>query len=282
MERKPEWLKKKIDIKELGKMQALLRSLSLHTVCEGADCPNRGECFKAGTATFMILGNTCTRGCRFCAVGKGRPAPPDPAEPEHVADAAQKLGLKHVVVTSVTRDDLPDGGASHFAKTIRALNNRLPQSTVEVLIPDFKGSEEALNFVIAAQPDVVNHNLETVPSLYSTVRPQAVYKRSLELLKRVKQSGILAKTGIMVGLGETEREVLRVLDDIAAIGCDMLTIGQYLAPSKEHLPVAEYVLPETFDKYKQEALERGIKYVASAPLVRSSYNAALGMEVLKK
>lgn len=278
-QRKPEWLKKKIDLKSLNEMQALMRSLSLHTVCEGADCPNRGECFKSGTATFMILGDTCTRGCRFCAVGKGKPLPPDPDEPEHVADAAEKLGLKHVVVTSVTRDDLPDGGAAHFAATVRALKSRIP-ATVEVLIPDFKGSEEALNTVIEAKPDIINHNLETVPPLYNTVRPQAVYERSLELLKRVKTSGILAKTGIMVGVGETNEQVLTLIDDIAAIGVDMLTIGQYLQPSKEHLPVAEYVTPEQFEEYKRAALEKGIRYVASAPLVRSSYNAAEGMKEL--
>jgi lipoic acid synthetase len=212
-------------------------------------------------------------------VGKGKPLPPDPAEPEHIADAAEKLNLKHVVVTSVTRDDLPDGGSAHFAAVIRAIRNRIP-ATIEVLIPDFKGSEDALNKVIAAKPDIINHNLETVPSLYKAVRPQAVYERSLELLKRVKQSGILSKTGIMVGLGETEQEVLSLMDDIAAFGCDMLTIGQYLRPSSEHIPIAEYVRPEKFEEYKKAALERGIKYVASAPLVRSSYNAAEGMKAV--
>lgn len=283
MERKPDWLKKKIDLKDLGGMQALMRSLSLHTVCESAECPNRGECFKSGTATFMILGDVCTRRCRFCAVGKGAPLlPPDENEPERVADAAEKLGLRHIVVTSVTRDDLPDGGASHFASTIAALKKRLPQSTIEVLIPDFKGDKHSLSAVISARPDIINHNLETVPSLYKTVRPQAEYGRSLELLRRVKRSGIPAKTGIMAGLGETEREVLELLDDIASVGCDMLTIGQYLAPSKEHIPIAEYVTPQTFDKYSREALARGIKYVASGPFVRSSYNAAEGMEAVKR
>lgn len=281
-QRKPEWLKKKIDLKSLTEMQALMRSLSLHTVCEGADCPNRGECFKSGTATFMILGDTCTRNCRFCAVGKGRPLPPDPKEPEHVAEAAEKLGLKHVVVTSVTRDDLPDGGASHFAATVRALKSRLPKSTAEVLIPDFKGSEQALNTVIEAGPDIINHNLETVPSLYSIVRPQAAYERSLELLRRVKASGLLSKTGIMVGVGETKEQVISLIEDIAAIGVDMLTIGQYLQPSKEHLPIAEYIHPEQFEEYKRIALDKGIRYVASAPLVRSSYNAAEGMEAVRK
>jgi lipoic acid synthetase len=277
---KPEWLKKKIDLKSLTEMQALMRSLSLHTVCESADCPNRGECFKAGTATFMILGDMCTRNCLFCAVGKGRPLPPDPGEPERVADAAKKLGLRHVVVTSVTRDDLSDGGAFHFAATVRALRSRLPESTVEVLIPDFNGSGEALNIVIDAKPDIINHNLETVPSLYKTVRPQAVYGRSLELLKRVKKSGILAKTGIMVGLGETKEEVLSLIGDIAAVGCDMLTIGQYLQPSKGHLTVAEYIRPEQFGEYKRAAFEMGIRHTASAPFVRSSYNAAEAIKEL--
>jgi lipoyl synthase len=282
MERKPEWLRAKVNPSALKDMQVLLRSLSLHTVCESADCPNRGECFKAGTATFMILGNTCTRNCRFCAVEKGRPASPDPTEPEHLAEAAKKLGLKHVVVTSVTRDDLPDGGAEHFAQTIYSLKQALPESSVEVLIPDLKGSAEALNIIINAKPDIINHNLETVKSLYSKVRPQAVYERSLELLERVRVSGIYSKTGIMVGLGETEEQVFELLADIAKVGCGMLTIGQYLRPSESHIPVVEYVPPERFEKYKEAAIKKGIKYVASSPLVRSSYNAIEGMNEMRK
>ena len=280
--RKPEWLKKRIDPVAEAQMEAFLRSLSLHTVCEGANCPNRSECFKSKTATFMILGDVCTRGCRFCAVAKGAPQCVDPEEPEHVALAAEKLGLKHVVVTSVTRDDLPDGGAAYFARTVEALKARLPECTVEVLIPDFQGSESALNTVIAAQPDIINHNIETVPSLYRTVRPQAVYERSLELLRRVKQAGGCSKTGLMVGLGETKAEVLSLFDDLVGMGCDMLTIGQYLQPSKQHLPVLEYVTPQQFDEYKAIALEKGFKYVASGPFVRSSYHAAEGMAEMEK
>ncbi len=280
--RKPEWLRKRTDPVAEAQMEALLRSLNLHTVCEGANCPNRGECFKSRTATFMILGDVCTRGCRFCAVTKGKPVPVDPDEPEHVAQAAEKLGLKHIVVTSVTRDDLPDGGAAHFAATVAALKSRLPQSSVEVLIPDFQGSESALNTVIASRPDIINHNIETVPSLYPTVRPQAVYARSLELLQRVHQAGLVSKTGFMVGLGETVAEVHALMDDLVASGCDMLTIGQYLQPSKQHLPVAEYVTPQRFEEYKAAALGKGFKFVASGPFVRSSYHAAEGMAEVGK
>ena len=275
--RKPQWLKKQFDPVAEGKMTALLRSLSLHTVCEDANCPNRSECFKSKTATFLILGDVCTRGCRYCAVSKGAPFPLDPDEPKHVAEAAETLGLKHIVVTSVTRDDLPDGGADHFARTIAALRERLPQSTLEVLIPDFQGDSDALQCVIDAKPDIINHNVETVPALYPVVRPQANYRRSLELLQRVKHAGLYSKTGFMVGLGETREDVLSLMDDLAAIGCDMLTIGQYLQPSKNHLPVAAFITPEQFDEYKELALAKGIRYVASGPFVRSSYHAAEAM-----
>jgi lipoic acid synthetase len=280
--RKPEWLKKMIDPAAEAQMTALLRSLSLNTVCEGANCPNRSECFKSKTATFMILGGVCTRGCRYCAVAKGRPEPLDADEPERVADAAEKLGLKHVVVTSVTRDDLPDGGAAHFARTVAALRRRLPESTVEVLIPDFLGSMTALQSVIDSRPDIINHNVETVPALYRAARPQADYARSLELLKRVKDAGCYSKTGLMVGLGETREDVLALLDDLVEVGCDMLTIGQYLQPSKNHLPVAEFVTPEQFEEYKTIALDKGIRYVASGPFVRSSYHAADGMAEMER
>jgi len=275
--RKPEWLKKQFDPIAESRMTALLRSLSLHTVCEDANCPNRSECFKSKTATFLILGDVCTRGCRYCAVAKGAPAMLDPDEPQHVAEAAEKLDLRHVVVTSVTRDDLPDGGADHFAQTILALRKRLPLSTIEVLIPDFQGSETSLNLVIDAKPDIINHNVETVPSLYPVVRPQADYARSLELLRRVKQAGLYCKTGFMVGLGETRQDVLALMDDLVAAGCDMLTIGQYLQPSKNHLPVVEFITPAQFDEYKVIALEKGIRFVASGPFVRSSYHAAEAM-----
>lgn len=275
--RKPQWLKRQFDPVAEAKMTTLLRSLSLHTVCEDANCPNRSECFKSKTATFMILGDVCTRGCRYCAVAKGAPFPLDPDEPQHVAKAAETLGLRHVVVTSVTRDDLPDGGADHFARTILALREHLPKSTIEVLIPDFQGSEAALQRVMEAKPDIINHNVETVPALYPVVRPQANYLRSLELLRRVKAAGLYSKTGFMVGLGETRQDVLALMDDLVATGCDMLTIGQYLQPSKNHLPVVEFITPEQFDEYKNIALAKGIRYVASGPFVRSSYHAAEAM-----
>lgn len=280
--RKPQWLKKQFDPVAEAQMTALLRSLSLHTVCEDANCPNRSECFKSKTATFLILGDVCTRGCRYCAVAKGAPQPLDPDEPQRAAEAAETLGLAHIVVTSVTRDDLPDGGADHFAQTIRALRDRLPQSTIEVLIPDFQGSEQALQCVIEAKPDIINHNIETVPSLYPVVRPQANYLRSLELLQRVKQAGIYSKTGFMVGLGESRQDVLSLMDDLVATGCDMLTIGQYLQPSKNHLPVAEFITPEQFDEYKEIALAKGIRYVATGPFVRSSYHAAEAMAHMER
>lgn len=275
--RKPEWLKKKIDPIAEARMTTLLRSLSLHTVCEGANCPNRSECFQSKTATFLILGDTCTRGCRYCAVDKGVPKPLDPNEPQHVADAAETLGLQHVVITSVTRDDLPDGGAAHFSQTVEAIRQRLPSSTIEVLIPDFQGSARALERVIASRPDIINHNVETVRSLYPTVRPQANYLRSLELLQRVKQAGIYSKTGFMVGLGETQKEVMDLLDDLVSVDCDMLTIGQYLQPSRYHLPVAEFITPDQFEAYRKAALEKGIRFVASGPFVRSSYHASEAM-----
>ena len=284
MQRKPEWLKKKMDPAAVMEMEGMLRSLNLHTVCEGANCPNRGECFKNRTATFMILGDVCTRNCRFCAVCKGRPTPVDPMEPENIATAARQLGLRHTVITSVTRDDLPDGGAAHFAECIRALKERMPDSTVEVLIPDFRGSLAALQTVMDARPEIINHNIETVPRLYPAVRPMAQYDRSLELLERVKRlgGGIYSKTGIMVGLGETEDEVLSAMDDLIAVGCDILTIGQYLQPSREHIAVAEFIHPDQFEKYRRTGLEKGFKYVASGPLVRSSYNAIEGMEEMIK
>lgn len=280
--RKPEWLKKKIDPIAEAQMTALLRSLALHTVCEDANCPNRSECFKSRTATFMILGDVCTRGCRYCAVTKGNPLPLDPEEPIRLAQAAEALGLKHIVVTSVTRDDLPDGGAAHFAHTVDALRARMPKSTIEVLIPDFKGDESALQMVIDSKPDIINHNVETIASLYQSVRPQADYARSLELLRRVKRAGLVSKTGLMVGLGETQAEVLALIDDLISVGCDMLTIGQYLQPSKHHVPVAEFVTPEQFESYKTIALEKGIRYVASGPFVRSSYHAAEGMAEMER
>ncbi len=272
----PSWIRRRFPPQEeWERVQKLLRTLTLHTVCESARCPNMGECFRRGTATFLILGNTCTRSCRFCAVEKGTPESPDPKEPERVAEAARQLGLKHVVVTSVTRDDLPDGGAGHFAATIKAIRERLPQATVEVLIPDFLGREEALDIVLAAHPDVLNHNVETVPRLYPLVRPQANYGRSLWLLRRAKEKvpDLLTKSGLMVGLGETKEEVRAVLRDLREALCDIVTIGQYLRPSARHLPVSAYIPPEEFEDYREYAFRLGFLGVASGPFVRSSYRA---------
>ncbi|ABY94444.1 lipoic acid synthetase [Thermoanaerobacter thermohydrosulfuricus] len=279
---KPEWLKVRLLNEDLNRMEAFLKSMSLNTVCQSANCPNMGECFARKTATFMIMGNICTRNCRFCAVEKGHPQPLDEDEPRRVAEAAQKLGLKHVVVTCVTRDDLPDGGASHFAKTIYELK-KLPGVTVEVLVSDFMGKEESIAKVVEAKPDIINHNIETVPRLYSKVRPKADYSRSLNLLKKSKELDpyILTKSGIMVGLGETEEEVIQVMKDLRSVDCDMMTIGQYLRPSAKHIEVAEYVTPQQFERYEEIGYELGFKYVASGPLVRSSYHADEGLKVTK-
>lgn len=277
-ERKPDWLKDMIalDRKDLREVKLTLRGLNLHSVCEGARCPNIGECFTSKTATFMILGDTCTRNCRFCAVKKGIPALPDKREPENIAKAANLMGLKHIVVTSVTRDDLPDGGAHQFKEVIRTLKRECPGTTVEVLIPDLRGDWKALAEIVEEHPDLLNHNLETVPSLYDSVRPQADYGRSIKLLKSAKEmdSTLITKSGIMVGLGEKDEEVLGVMDDLLEAGCRLLTIGQYLRPSLEHLPVVEYVRPEKFEFYSEKALEKGFSFVSSGPLVRSSYHAA--------
>jgi lipoic acid synthetase len=275
------WLRRTLpDQRVLDRMDALLEGLNLHTVCDSALCPNRGECFKKGTATFIILGNICTRNCRFCAVKKGKPLPLDPEEPYHIAQAARHLQLKHIVVTSVTRDDLPDGGAEHFAETIIEIKKQLPKSTIEVLVPDFEGSWEALQRVIDAQPEVINHNIETVNRLYRLVRPKAVYKRSLELLRQVKirDKNIISKSGIMVGLGEEEEEIIQAMKDLREVDGDILTIGQYLRPSPLHLRVQNYIHPDKFEEYQKTGMSLGFKYVASAPLVRSSYHAG---EILK-
>lgn len=252
-----------------------LRRAKLHTVCEAARCPNRGECFSRPTATFLILGDRCTRACRFCAVEPGRPGPVDPGEPEAVAAAAQELGLRYVVLTSVTRDDLPDGGAGHFAATIRAVRRRLPAARVEVLTPDFGGDAAAIRVVVEAGPEVFNHNLETVPSLYPRVRPGADYSRSLGLLRRVKELApdLVTKSGLMLGLGESEREVEAVMQDLSAAGVEILTLGQYLAPSRRHLPVARYLEPEEFAAWGERGRALGFRQVFAGPLVRSSYQA---------
>ncbi len=272
--RKPDWLKIKFsDPGRLTEIKGMLRRLSLNTVCEEAACPNMMECFGRKTATFMILGRNCTRNCRFCNIHGGTPDPVDVQEPEHVAEVVAELGLKHVVVTSVTRDDLADGGAGHFARVIERLAPM--QLTVEVLIPDFQGDREALARVVQAGPHIVNHNVETVPRLYPQVRPQAQYERSLHLLAEVKSlsSGIYTKSGFMLGLGEIEEEVIAALHDLRSVDCDVLTIGQYLAPSKEHYPVAEYVHPDVFTKYQDMAYDMGFVHAVAGPLVRSSYHA---------
>jgi lipoic acid synthetase len=273
----PEWLKRKApDPAVLARMKTMLDGLSLFTVCESAQCPNQGECFAQGTVTFLILGDICTRNCRFCAVKKGHPLSLDPLEPQNVALAVKKLGLKHAVITSVTRDDLPDGGAGHFARTVKAIQQASPQTTIEVLIPDFQGSPDALKTVVASSPEIINHNVETISRLYSKVRPKASYNRSLNLLRAVKSiSGkTLTKSGIMVGLGEKHDEVVTVMEDLRAAGCDSLTIGQYLPPSPNHYRLARYVTPPEFQEYQSLAEKMGFCSVASGPFVRSSFNAA--------
>ncbi len=273
--RKPPWLKvKAMGGTKFAEVSAQLNELGLDTICREANCPNRGECFSRGTATFLIMGPRCTRNCRFCDVKPGRPQPLDPDEPGNLAEASRRMNLKYVVVTSVTRDDLPDGGAGHFAATIFALRRAVPKCRVEVLTPDFKDRPEALGIVMAAKPDVFNHNIETVPSLYPTVRPGADYRRSLELLRRarVEYSG-LTKSGLMLGVGEQPDELRAVFDDLAENGASILTMGQYLAPSKDHLPVIRYVSPDEFSSLAEVARTAGIKTVFSGPLVRSSYMA---------
>lgn len=273
-ERRPEWLKARIPSGEnYAKIKGLIDRNKLHTVCEEARCPNMGECWNHGTATFMILGDICTRSCGFCAVTTGRPTELDAGEPRRVAEAVQTMGIRHAVVTSVNRDELYDGGAQIFAETIREIRTLCPQTKVEVLIPDFKGDEFALNIVLDAFPDVLNHNTETVPRLYPVVRPQAKYERTLELLDRAKRRGFLTKSGLMVGIGEKTGEVDDVIRDLGSIKCDILTIGQYLQPTKNHLPVDRFVHPDEFAEWKKFGLSLGFRHVESGPLVRSSYHA---------
>ncbi|MBN1938377.1 MAG: lipoyl synthase [Candidatus Aminicenantes bacterium] len=272
---KPAWLRVRLPADEAYfSVSALLEQRGLHTICRSARCPNIGECWAKKTATFLILGDVCTRACAFCAVGKGRPKPPAPDEPERVADAAALLGLKYAVVTSVTRDDLPDGGASHFVATAAALRRRLPGIRVELLIPDFNGDPSALETALAARPDILNHNLETTETLYPLLRrPAAGYRRSLEVLRRASGRGFAVKSGLMVGLGETMDDLFRAFRDLREAGCLLLTIGQYLQPSAAHVPVARYYTPGEFDGLKERALAEGFAGVESGPLVRSSYHA---------
>lgn len=275
--RLPEWFRVPAPGSEgYRALKNLMRGLNLHTVCESARCPNIGECWNSGTATFMILGDVCTRSCGFCAVKTGRPESLDTEEPERVAKAVQTMELRHAVVTSVNRDELPDGGARIFSETIYAIRRLCPNTKVEVLIPDFQGNWQALRVVIDAAPDILNHNVETVPRLYKTMRPQAKYDRSLKLLKRAKKMGrdMPAKSGIMVGAGETPTEVRQTIRDIADCKTDILTIGQYLQPSAQHVPVARFYHPDEFLDLKQFALTLGFRHVESGPLVRSSYHAA--------
>jgi len=274
--RKPHWLKRSLPTGgKHEKVRVLLEKGRLHTVCQEAKCPNLWECFSRRTSTFLIMGAHCTRNCRFCAVGHGPSGPPDPGEPARVAEAAQRLGLSYVVITSVTRDDLLDGGAGHFAGTIEAIRKTMPEALVEVLVPDFQGSRTALETVVAARPHVLNHNLETVPRLYASVRPEALYGRSLELLMRARQCDPMlpTKSGLMLGLGESSKEVEEALQDLLDAGCRILTLGQYLQPTRQHLKVDRFIDPEEFDHWKERALRMGFSQVASGPLVRSSYRA---------
>ncbi len=281
----PPWLRKRLPGNGgADHTRNLLADLRLHTVCQGARCPNLCECFERGTATFLILGDVCTRDCRFCAIPQGAPAAPDTDEPRRIAEAARRLRLSYVVITSVTRDDLPDGGAGHFAATVLSVN-KAGVARVEVLTPDFRGDAAAVDIVLAAEPAVYNHNVETVPRLYPQVRPKADYSRSIDLLRRVARAGSSApKSGLMLGLGETEDEVWSVFDDLAAAGCEMLTIGQYLQPTRAHTPVERFVEPEQFERYREAALRRGLRWVASGPFVRSSYcaEAAFGSATTTK
>jgi lipoic acid synthetase len=275
---KPPWIRIRLETGEgYGRIHGLVSELGLHTVCQEARCPNIFECFRQGTATFMIMGEVCTRRCGFCAVGKGAPAPLDPDEPRHVAEAVARMRLKHAVVTSVDRDDLPDGGAAHFARTIREVRALNPGTTIEVLIPDFEGDAASLAAIMEARPEILNHNVETVPSLYRRARAGSDYRRSLALLAAAaawkEVYPVRTKSGLMVGLGEAREELLAVMDDLRAAGCDILTIGQYLRPTMQNLPVERYYAPEEFARLKDEGLARGFLHVESGPLVRSSYHA---------
>lgn len=272
--KKPPWLKVKLPTGEnFKKVRNLVDEHGLHTICQSGNCPNMGECWGAGTATFMILGNTCTRSCGFCSVSTGRPDDADPFEPAKVARSVELMGVKHCVITSVDRDDLSDGGAGIWAQTVRAIRRRCPETTMETLIPDFAGKWENLQLIIDAAPEIVSHNLETVRRLTKEVRIQAKYDRSLEVLRRLKQGGMKTKSGVMLGLGESHQEVLETMEDLRSVGCDVLTLGQYLQPTPEHLPVAEFITPERFKEYEVKGLEMGFRFVESGPLVRSSYHA---------
>ncbi len=272
--KKPDWLRVKLPTGESYlKVREIVSKHKLHTICQSGNCPNMGECWGAGTATFMILGNICTRSCGFCAVATGRPLSVDLGEPKRVAESVKLMGVKHCVITSVDRDELKDGGSVIWAETIKEIRKESPATTLETLIPDFRGDWENLQRIIDVAPEIVSHNMETVRRLTKEVRIQAKYDRSLEVLKRLKQGGMRTKSGIMVGLGEKEEEVLETMDDLINVGLDVLTIGQYLQPTRKHLPVVEFVKPATFELYKKAGLAKGFRYVESGPLVRSSYHA---------
>jgi lipoic acid synthetase len=272
--RKPSWLKMKMPAGQgYSALKRLVQSHQLHTVCESAKCPNMGECWNAGTATLMILGDVCTRSCGFCHIATGKPGALDLDEPVRVGDAVRIMNLGHVVITSVNRDELPDGGAAIWAETIRQIRLQSPETSVEVLIPDFCGDWDALQLVLDEKPEILNHNIESVPRLYPQVRPQAKYRRSLDLLRIAREQGLVSKTGMMLGLGEAEHEIEAVIDDLVAIGCEILTLGQYLQPSPKHLPVMRWVHPDEFASWKQRGEACGIRHVESGPLVRSSYHA---------
>lgn len=277
--KKPDWLKIKLPGgKNFAQVKEIVEGNRLHTICTSGNCPNMCECWNAGTATFMILGDICTRSCRFCATRTGRPFPPDTGEPTRVAQSIGLMKLRHCVITSVDRDDLPDGGAAHWAQTIREIKRLNPGVTIEVLVPDFSGNTDHLDLVIAEKPEIISHNLETVKRLTPQVRSAARYDRSLQVLKHISLSGTTAKSGIMAGIGETEAEVLETMDDLLAVGVQIMTIGQYLRPTLEHLPVEEYVHPEIFERYRLAGLEKGFRHIESRPLVRSSYHAEKHVE----
>ncbi len=284
MEKKPEWLRVQYNKKAVDEVAGLLKDMKLNTVCKEANCPNLGECYSRHTATFMIMGSECTRNCRFCNVAPGKPGHLDGDEPKHIAETVKKLGLEHVVITQVTRDDLPDGGAAHMAETVRTVKRECPGVTVEVLISDLKGDKDALKVVLDSKPDVLNHNVEMVQRLYKNVRPQAIYERSLKVLSDSKELApeILTKTGFMVGLGETDEEIYKLMDDIRVTGCELLTISQYLQPTKDHWPIDRYITPEGFEKLKDIGMDKGFSFVASNPLVRSSYRAHEALNAAKK
>ena len=275
-ERLTEWMRMSSRLDQDENYQAIRKLVDdnhLHTICTSGNCPNIGECWRAGTATFMILGNICTRACRFCGVPTGKPLPPDESEPQRIAESVKTMGLRHAVITSVDRDDLPDKGATCWAQTIRAVKELNPGITMETLIPDFDGIPELIAQVIDAGPEVISHNLETVARLTPQIRSRAKYQTSLKVIKQIAQSGLVAKSGIMLGLGETREEILETMDDLRAVGCTVLTIGQYLQPTRDHMPVSEWITPEEFKFYEEAGLKKGFRHVESSPLVRSSYHA---------